>query len=252
MDEIYKCDICGRVVNKSNYSIRIINGRNIGLCGKHYGQYSKYQKFLDNSPYSQSEPNEYEITDKGVWIYCYNKKGEFMGKFIIDIEDLDEVIKHKWRMWNNIFCTGNTNIVLIHQFLMKPKENQVVDHINGDRSDNRRCNLRITTQSNNCINKELQSNNKSGVAGVCWDKDRERWAPEIAIGRKKCHLGRYKKFEDAVYARYIAELTLFDEYRSFRNDDVILKIIDRCNNKENINSYVINKLHNKYFSEKIS
>lgn len=247
MEELYKCDVCGKIVPKTNCSGRIIDGQLMKLCGKHYSQYVRLGKFIDNSQDTQYDRNKYEITEQGVWIFCYNRQKELTGKFIIDKEDFEEVIKHKWRVWQNNYCTGNTDIIQIHQFLMNPNNNQVVDHINGDRNDNRRCNLRVTTQGMNCINKSLQSNNKSGVAGVCWDKARNKWAPEIAMGKRKCHLGRYFKFEDAVYARYIAELVLFDNYRSFRNDDTILNITNNCKYKDEIDTYVVNKLYQKGF-----
>lgn len=245
MDKLYKCKQCGRLVPKTNYFSKIINGESVGLCGKHYSQYYKYNKFLDDSPETQYTRNKYEITNEGVWIYCCNRQKEFTGKFIIDESDFEKVIKHKWRFARGNFCTGNTHVIQIHTFLMEPNENQVVDHINGDRTDNRRDNLRITTQAKNCINKKLQGNNKSGMAGVSWDKDRNKWAPEIAMDHKKCHLGRYSKFEDAAYARYIAELVLFEKYRSFRNDDYILKIINQCNKKTEIDTYVVNKLYKR-------
>ena len=245
MADLFTCDVCGRIVPKTNYLGRVVDGQRMKLCGKHYSQYARFNKFIDNTPDTQYDRNQYEITEQGIWIFCHNRQKKLVGKFIIDKEDFEEVIKYKWRLWQNNFCTGNTDIILIHQFLMQPNENQVVDHINGDRSDNRRNNLRITTQDKNCINKDLQSNNTSGVAGVSWDKERNKWAPEIAIKGRKCHLGRYQKFEDAVYARYIAELVIFDDFRSFRNDDKILNIIDNCNRKEDIDTYVVNKLYQK-------
>lgn len=217
------------------------------LCGKHYAQYQKYKKFMDDFPRSNYDRNDYEITDEGVWINCYNRQNKFTDKFLIDLDDLEKVKDHKWRCWKNRFFTGNFEPISIHAFLLNPKEGQVVDHINGNPADNRRCNLRITTQGMNCINKDLQSNNKSGVAGVSWDKERKKWAPEIAINKNKCHLGRYKEFEDAVYARYIAEVTLFKEYRSFRNDNKIIDLIDKCQDKERIEFYVTNKLKTKGF-----
>lgn len=246
-EEIYKCEQCGRVVSKTNYHGIKVKNKIIHVCGKHYSQYQKYHKFLDDTPETQYTRNKYEITQEGVWIYCTNRQRNISGKFIIDKDDFDNVIQRKWRVWENNYCTGNNNIIQIHQFIMNPNNDQVVDHINGDRSDNRKQNLRVTTQGNNCINKDLQSNNTSGIAGVSWDKNRNRWAPEIAIGRKRCHLGRYYKFEDAVYARYVAEIVLFDEYRSFRNDKKIMQLVDVCTDKDRISKYVVNKLYNKNF-----
>ena len=82
--------------------------------------------------------------------------------------------------------------------------------------------------------------------GICPDKERGLWAVEIRVKKKKCHLGRYKSLCDAVYARYLAEQELFGEYRSTRNDNKILKEIENCTDKENIEKYVEHRLHDIY------
>ena len=77
---------------------------------------------------------------------------------------------------------------------------EVVDHINGDRADNRICNLREVTTAINNRNMAKPSNNTSGVAGVAWDKSRQKWL--VRVSRKS--LGRFDRFEDAVAARGLA------------------------------------------------
>ena len=122
----------------------------------------------------------------------------------------------------------------------------VIDHINGNRADNRRSNLRIVPQSKNLINKAILSNNKSGVSGVFFDKERKKWTAEIRMDGIKCYLGRYEKMEDAVYVRYIAEKMLFKEFRSTRNDDKILEYVNNCKRKEELKNYVEKRLQEKY------
>lgn len=241
-----KCNQCGKVIPETNKHQINYNGKSLILCGKHYSQYVKYGKFLDNSPKSCFDSNEYEITENGVWIYCFNKKQEPSGKFLIDKEDLEKVIAKKWRFWKGNYYTGNKNPISIYRFLINPKSNQVIDHINGKRFDNRKCNLRITTQQKNLLNKNIQSNNNSGVAGVSWDKSRKKWIAEIKMDGIKCYLGRYKNLEDAVFVRYKAELLLFKEFRSTRNDNTILKFVSECKNKENLTEYVKERLQKKY------
>lgn len=241
-----KCHQCGKNIPETNSNPICFHGIHMIVCGKHYSQYIRYKKFIDDSPRSCFDTNEYEITTDGVWIICENRRNEPSGKFLIDKDDLELVLSKKWRMWKDQFFTGNYKPIQIATFLMNPEEGQVVDHINGKRYDNRRSNLRVTTQSKNALNKAILSNNKSGVLGVSWDKERNKWAPEIRLNGIRCHLGRYDNIEDAVYARYEAELILFKEFRSTRNDVKIYKYIEKCEHKEEIKIYVDDKIKRIY------
>lgn len=81
----------------------------------------------------------------------------------------------------------------------------LIDHINGDRADNRWCNLREVSHAENVKNKALDSRNTSGVVGVCWDKQEGRWRAQIGVNRGVIKLGSYINFDDAVAARKAAE-----------------------------------------------
>lgn len=83
---------------------------------------------------------------------------------------------------------------------------ETIDHINGDRTDNRLVNLRAVSQQENARNMRLSAFNTSGVAGVGYDKANKKWRAKIgAPGGKTVCLGRYDRFEDAVAARKSAE-----------------------------------------------
>ena len=73
----------------------------------------------------------------------------------------------------------------------------VVDHINGDRADNRWINLRPANQSQNMANVGGRSTNTSGAPGVVWDADRQKWRAQLRVNGKKKNLGRFASFEDA-------------------------------------------------------
>lgn len=81
----------------------------------------------------------------------------------------------------------------------------VVDHINGDRSDNRIANLAAGSQSDNMKNLRRYVRNKSGATGVTWDAERGKWFASIRANGKTKGLGRWLVFEDAVAARQKAE-----------------------------------------------
>lgn len=76
-----------------------------------------------------------------------------------------------------------------------------VDHINGDRSDNRFANLRSVTKVENCHNQSLHHANKTGVSGVMWDKRRGAWRAEIKSNDRVIYLGQFKTIEEAAAAR---------------------------------------------------
>jgi len=75
-----------------------------------------------------------------------------------------------------------------------------IDHINCERSDNRFCNLRVATHSQNMQNQHLRKTNKSGYKGVSWCKTTNKWQAQCTVGGKKYQLGRHEKIEDAVSA----------------------------------------------------
>lgn len=72
-----------------------------------------------------------------------------------------------------------------------------VDHINRDKADNRLCNLREVTKSQNQWNRGLQKNNTPGVSGVSWCNFTDRWTVTIKVGGAKHRLGRHDTLFDA-------------------------------------------------------
>jgi hypothetical protein len=82
-----------------------------------------------------------------------------------------------------------------------------IDHANGDKTDNRLCNLRNVDQSENAKNKRLLRNNTSGHMGVRFSRDR-RWLASIKIDRRDHHLGSYATKSEAILARKAAEARL--------------------------------------------
>ena len=87
-----------------------------------------------------------------------------------------------------------------------------VDHINRDPSDNRWENLREATPSQNKMNVDLQSNNRSHHKGVHWYKRDKKWYARITKNGEKKHLGCFESLDEAVAARHKAESELFGEY----------------------------------------
>jgi hypothetical protein len=89
---------------------------------------------------------------------------------------------------------------------------EFVDHIDGDKSNNRIENLRLATYSQNQHNRKLCSTNTSGVKGVYWDKRKKKWRGRIESMGKKIHVGYWDTLEEAEAAMTIARNKLHGEF----------------------------------------
>lgn len=184
-----------------------------GYCSKHYMQTRKYGKILEETIFDK---NVIEIKENYAEIILKNKQKEEVARALIDIEDVEKVKEIKWCLiTNDGYVKGGIGAkeeILLHRFLFKSNNNELIDHINGNKLDNRKCNLRIVDYSKNAMNSKTPSNNTSGIKGVYWDKRSNKWEAAIQINMKKKSLGYFKNKEDAIKARKEAEKELFGEY----------------------------------------
>lgn len=87
------------------------------------------------------------------------------GKYaLVDNEDFEKVNSIKW-CFNNGYAI-NKRIAPMHRFIMNCPAEMIVDHINGDRLDNRKSNLRICNNQQNSVNKEFPYVNSTGYRGI--------------------------------------------------------------------------------------
>lgn len=89
--------------------------------------------------------------------------------------------------------------ILLHKLVMLD-QNKIVDHINGDGLDNRRCNLRYVTHSENLQNKSKQKNNTSGYRGIWYRKDRGTFIAEFRCKKKTLLKKSFKSLPQAIEA----------------------------------------------------
>ena len=128
------------------------------------------------------------------------------NEFYISKCDLDKVLQYTWyvnKSRRNEVCNA-ANSIKLHRYIMDiydKNSSLLVDHINHDRRDNRRENLRLVTPHQNNMNKGATNRNTSGVVGVSYDKRDNRWDAYIHWNYKRISLGSFKNFEDAVTAR---------------------------------------------------
>lgn len=139
------------------------------------------------------------------------------GKFAL-IDDLDyvSVSKHSW-CYNAGYakCRWLSQSWTMQRFLLgNAPVGQTIDHINGDKLDNRRSNLRICTKGQNNCNTFLRKDNKSGYKGVSQIKLKHstKWLASIRDNGKKCYLGYFSTPSEAAMAYNRVARTLQGEY----------------------------------------
>ena len=98
------------------------------------------------------------------------------------------------------------------RLVIDAKDSEVVDHINRNRLNNLKNNLRITDNLGNARNASLAKNNTSGFTGVVEDKKCNRWIAQITVNYKNKRLEIYQNKEDAIRARLQAEKQYFGEF----------------------------------------
>jgi hypothetical protein len=109
------------------------------------------------------------------------------------------------------YCHGTIEGVryLAHRIFWKMAtglEAVTIDHIDGDRSNNRIQNLRNVTKAENLKNKGVSLKNKTGHTGVFMKPNDSKWIAYIDSDSKRHYLGRFFTFEEAVIARKQAEI----------------------------------------------
>ena len=149
--------------------------------------------------------NKYLINEirRDAAICLEGKNGERKGLAWIDLEDLERVKEWSWCLHQGYV---NTNIsgytVGLHLFILKridTNDGLEVDHIDRNKLNNRKVNLRLVSHRVNLKNTNIYSNNTSGCTGVSWDKKGNCWRAAITDNKGKIlRLGSFKDKEGAI------------------------------------------------------
>lgn len=94
----------------------------------------------------------------------------------------------------------------------KLEDGELCDHVNRNKLDCRRVNLRLASKKQNNVNRAIQANNASGFKGVCWDKNRNKWIVHIGLNGRNHFLGRYADTVSAAKAYDIAAKEYYGEF----------------------------------------
>ena len=194
------CVICGEKKAAS------FNG--LPYCNKHW-----LRMYTHGTPHliERKSKNKYSIS--GDIAICHTAKGE---SFLLDKEDVGRCLQYSWCFDPRGYLAATTGTGIhkvLHRFVLNLQDfdGNVVDHINGNKGDNRKSNLRICTHAENGRNLKKKKNNTSGFPGVEITKS-GRFSATIMIDGMSKGLGTYKTFEEAKQARSSGELKYYGAF----------------------------------------
>lgn len=134
------------------------------------------------------------------------------GVFVkVDDEDFDELSGHRWHLSEGYARSniGGKN-TRMHRLICGNPYGMEIDHINADRLDNRRENLRVCTSSENNMNRKTNKGTASGLKGVY--RHRKKWQAKIQLNGKTRNLGVHASPEDAARAYDKAAKEMFGDF----------------------------------------
>lgn len=152
---------------------------------------------------------------------------KYCGIVIIDDEDYEKICHIKWHIrpdTNTFYAHGNDwnqnpkSTVQMHRIITGAKKGEIVDHINHNGLDNRKCNLRICTNLENCRNGSSERGSTSKYLGVHWRKPfdgrRGRFVASIRVNGKLINLISTQSEIEAAFAYNLAAIKHFGQFAS--------------------------------------
>jgi len=135
---------------------------------------------------------------------------------LVDDADYDWLRQWKWMRvgtgYAGRFDSATGKLIYMHRLILDAPADQDLDHINGDRLDNRRANLSLVPTTQNLQNQRIGAHNTSGCKGVCWHKQSNKWHVRISWNGKRIHLGYERDLETAALLYDAAARYFFGEY----------------------------------------
>lgn len=173
-----------------------------GYCSKHYQQSKRNGELRKRD---RKSPNEIILNGEQAEIVLYDARGNETSRALIDVDDVEKVKNHRWSKNgdNYVFANISGKKTRLHRLIAHAEKGLLVDHINFNKLDNRKDNLRL------CSHKENNRNNRS--KGVFFDKSKSRHCSQITVDGKR--IKRYFQTEqEAVSCRRKMEEMHFGEF----------------------------------------
>jgi len=129
---------------------------------------------------------------------------------MVDDEDYEMLSQYRWYFNRYAYTDIKEYSISMHRILLglEKGDGKQTDHINHNKLDNRRCNLRIATQSQNNANRKCK--------GVHFLSKRNLWRAMISKNGKRCHIGLYNSEKEAIEAHYKANQEIHGEFAYVR------------------------------------
>lgn len=141
---------------------------------------------------AKEKKNRYEFQDD--YVIGFTNKDE---KFYFDIIDFELISKYTWRISSHgylqttITKRPSKKVIEMHSYLLGDHIGFTIDHINRNKNDNRRSNLRLVSYSVNGFNIDIQINNSSGKTGVSYNKKNNNYMAYLGLNNKRIYLGSF-------------------------------------------------------------
>ena len=180
-------------------------------CGKEFYKHECYLKrtksnFCSSKCFYENQHTNKFILFNELAILRITKQDGKEIDFLIDTDDVKFLKKYHWRVrytrkLNNYYAeTGKgKNRLILHRLLTNCPDGLVVDHINHNTIDNRKCNLKVCTYGENMINRYTFKNNKLGEKNISYKQN--RYCVRFFRDKKEIYIGSFATLKAAIDSR---------------------------------------------------
>lgn len=197
-----QCD-CGKITSTRGENLKNGSSKSCGCLANELTKARNKQRIKEN---------RYE--KKGNYMIGYTNSGV---PFYFDLDDYQQVKQYCWSQNSQGYIHAKEReagrSIKLHRLVMGVNNPKIyLDHINRNKQDCRKDNLRICTNAQNQINRNLRKDNVSGYTGICFNRLKNKWVATISHKEKNIHIGYYHDINDALSARLSKEREFYGEF----------------------------------------